>query len=953
MNKAKKQVKGRSNKPLLLSALAFFLLIFLCQKINAQSVANSNYATLKGLVTEKESPTVPVVFAVIQIMPQGSVSTTNSKGEFTIERLAPGKISIKIQTLGMEILDTTLLLVAGKVTRENFYMKYTTFKLEEVVVVAKESKAGQATASNISRQAMDHVQATSLTDLLQLLPGGQVANPSLSTAKTFNIRNIGTGASEMNSLGTAIYVDGAPLSNNANLQTLSPAISGSGGVVAGGASPNSGIDLRTISTDNIESVEVIRGIPSVEYGDLTSGAVIIKSKAGKEPLNIRFKTDPQIYQVSAGKGFNLGGKAGNLNISGDYAYSVTEPTESYTYYQRATAKLLYSNVFNRLSTNTSFDFSLGKDTREKNPDDMRTQSASGARDLGLRLNTNGTVNINKGWLNNIKYTLSGSYTDKHGYQEELLGNAFAAYSMSRTDGAVLSNKPGQKVFDVSGRELTNIPSNESGYYATYLPNEYFSRYDIYGKEVNLFAKVNASFSKKIGNLSNRFVLGFDFKTDGNLGDGKVYDLKNPPYRSVSSENSSSRPRKYSDIPFVTQLGIYAEENFNWQIGARDLNFQAGGRYDNIMGKSILSPRINASFDIIPQKLALRGGYGITAKAPTTLYLSPESAYFDFVHFNNLNSSTVPVSEQLLLASTKVYNTENTDLKIASNEKSEIGLNLKLNKMRFSVTAFNENLKNGYSMGSEFKLVNYVQYQIGNYIAGSIPTLSEKSNSKVFIGYSTPQNSKRSQNKGVEFDFDLGRFDAIRTSFVLNGAYIRSTNWNDSPTYSTQKNLNNLERNIGIYEAGNTKEERERFSTTLRATHNIPSIGFVITLTTQVNWSYNQWSTIGNDSIFVAYYSRQDGLRHTFYPSKINDPEFSYLTASKDPRRFIEESWFPTVLFNLYLTKEIGSLLRASFFANNMFQSKPLYESKRSPGSFTIINAGIPLFFGFELALTIK
>ena len=65
----------------------------------------------------------------------------------------------------------------------------------------------------------------------------------------------------------------------------------------------------------------------------------------------------------------------------------------------------------------------------------------------------------------------------------------------------------------------------------------------------------------------------------------------------------------------------------------------------------------------------------------------------------------------------------------------------------------------------------------------------------------------------------------------------------------------------------------------------------------------------------------------------NDPEFSYLFRSNDPRRFIGESWFPTVLFNLHLTKEIGSLLRASFFANNMFQNKPLYEKKRTPGSF--------------------
>ncbi|OFY44429.1 MAG: hypothetical protein A2X18_02165 [Bacteroidetes bacterium GWF2_40_14] len=942
-------------KPKIRIIFALFLLSCLTVQLNAQSAANSNFASLKGVVTEKGSQGTPVEFATVQVLPQGAVTTTSSKGEFSFPRLASGKVSIRVQFLGMESLDTTIVLLAGRATEVKFQMNYSTFRLNEVSVVAQESKAGQATASNISRQAMDHLQASSVSDLLQLLPGGQIANPSLSTAKTFNIRNIGTNASDMNALGTAIYVDGSPLSNNANLQTLNPAISGSGGVVGGGTSPNSGIDLRTLSTDNIESVEVIRGIPSVEYGDLTSGAVIIKSKAGKEPLNIRIKTDPRIYQVSAGKGFSLGENAGSLNVSGDYAYSVSQPTESYTYYQRATAKLLYSNRFSKWATNTSFDFSLGKDTREKNPDDARTQSASGAKDIGLRLNTNGTLNIDKGWLNNIKYTLSGNYSNKHSYNEELLGNAFSAYSMSRTDGGVLSNRPNQRVYDATGKELTNIPRGEASYYATYLPNEYFSRYDIYGKEVNLFAKVNATFAKKMGNVNNRIVLGADFKSDGNLGDGKVYDLKNPPYRVLSTENSSSRPRKYSDIPFVTQLGIYAEENFNWTMGEREVILQAGARYDMVSGKSILTPRINASIDIVPQKLSLRGGYGIAAKAPTSLYLNPEDAYFDFVHFNNLNSSSVPAAEQLLLCTTRIYNTENKDLRIASNEKSEIGLDFKWKKMRFSVTAFNENLKNGYNMGSEFKLYNYTEYQIATANAGTIPTLTEKTTSKIFVRYSTPSNTKRSQNRGVEFDFDLGRFESIRTAFVLNGSYIRSSNWDDAFTYSTQKNLNTIERNIGVYEAGNTKEERERFSTTLRATHNIPSIGFVVTLTAQVNWVYNQWSNIGNDSTFVKYISYEDGSMKNI-PQGIDiktDPRFSYLVESKSSRRFIGESWFPTVLFNIHITKEIGNMLRASFFANNMFQSKPLYESKRTPGSFTVINESIPLFFGFEMALTIK
>ncbi|MDD3033061.1 MAG: TonB-dependent receptor [Bacteroidales bacterium] len=964
MTKRKKQVSEGGIKIFSVSALVLFLVMGFCADISAQT-PQSGKATLRGFVIERGTANTPVEFATIQVLPQGSVATTGRNGEFMMEKLSPGKVNVKINFLGMEPVDTTFILPAGKVTELTFSMQYSSFRLTEVSVVATESKAGQATASNISRQAMDHLQASSLSDVMQLMPGGVIANPNLSTAKTFTIRSVDNGAtgSSMNSLGTTIYMDGSPLSNNANMQALSPSITGSAVAVGGGSNPNSGFDIRSISTDNIESIEVIRGIPSVEYGDLTSGAVIVRSKAGREPLTVRFKTDPSIYQASVSKGINLGAKKGNLNVSADYAYSTTELTESYVYYQRVTAKALYSNVFKNLVSNSSFDFTMGKDTRELNPNDARSQLFSGAQEYGFRLNTNGTWNINKGWLNNINYTVSGNYTDKHSYRSELLGNAFAGYSMSETDGAILSNKAGQKVYDINGNEITNIPVSESGYYATVLPNEYTSRYDIYGKELNLFAKLKATFSKSIGNVSNRIVVGADFRSDGNLGDGKIYDLANPPYRNLSSENSSPRPRKYSDIPFVTQYGLYAEENMTWSLGKRDIFLQLGGRFDNVEGKSIVAPRINASIEVIPEKLFIRGGHGVNAKAPTTLYLYPQNAYFDFVHYNTLNSSIVPANEQLLLISTRSFNTENPDLKIASNRKNEIGFDLKINKMRFSVTAFDEKLKNGYNLGNSvdnFNLINYIQYEVGQSNAGAIPTLKEKARSNIFVSYATPMNNIRSHNRGVEFDFDLGRFDKIRTSFVLNGAYIRTTGWNAGSTFGTNDNGNNLEKNIAIYEPANSKDERERFTTTLRATHNIPSIGFVLTATAQVNWINKTWTNYGNDSIFVSYISYEDGQVHNLTQTQMNElankqgstyDELEYMLNAKSAVRHIAESYFPTFTFNLNLTKEIGDLMKASFYVNNMFNTRPKYEKKQSPGSYVRLN--VPIYFGFEFTVTIK
>ena len=78
-------------------------------------------------------------------------------------------------------------------------------------------------------------------------------------------------------------VDGAPLSNDASLQLMSSSNNGNRMNSLKASDQNSagrGADLRSISTDNIDNIEVVRGIPSAEYGNLTSGAVIINSKKG-------------------------------------------------------------------------------------------------------------------------------------------------------------------------------------------------------------------------------------------------------------------------------------------------------------------------------------------------------------------------------------------------------------------------------------------------------------------------------------------------------------------------------------------------------------------------------------------------------------------------------------------------------------------------------------------------
>ena len=88
------------------------------------------------------------------------------------------------------------------------------------------------------------------------------------------------------------------------------------------------------------------------------------------------------------------------------------------------------------------------------------------------------------------------------------------------------------------------------------------------------------------------------------------------------------------------------ENFNLKINNKNnLNIQAGLRYDLINKmKGFLSPRVNGSLEIIQNTFFLRGGFGVTAKMPTLIYMYPERAYFEYININEMASTTIPENE---------------------------------------------------------------------------------------------------------------------------------------------------------------------------------------------------------------------------------------------------------------------------------------------------------------------
>lgn len=414
-----------------------------------------------------------------------------------------------------------------------------------------------------------------------------------------------------------------------------------------------------------------------------------------------------------------------------------------------------------------------------------------------------------------------------------------------SDNSVVGANPNQHIYDIYGDQLTNWNGNDQNAYAFSTVNSYLAAYNVRGKEWNTFASVKAVFAKDFGGASYRFIVGGDFKSEGNNGEGKTFDdILRPP---STSNGKAIRERAYKDIPFMQIYGAYIEENHRLDIDGRELEMQIGLRLDKQKDiRAEVSPRVNVSMEILKKKLFIRGGYGEITKSAPLMYLYPENAYFDILNYTD-KATNVENPPQYLMT-TRVFDTRNYDLKLAKNRKSEVGFDLFMGRNSLSVTAYYENMKNGYNFFD-----NYVPIAYDKYVDNGTGLEFDAANSRdVFVRYSKPGNSLSIESKGFDFDLNIARIDAIRTSFVLSGGYIETKSYNrDETYYINNDNLNS--QYVGVYEAGFEKYKRTRFATNLRVIHNIPELGFVVSLSAVTTWTNKSQKMVTNDSIPIAIY----------------------------------------------------------------------------------------------------
>ena len=913
-----------NNKRLLLLIAA----LLLCR--GAVLGQNRNQGLNLKITVISDADGQPVPGASCVLPDYGIYAMADLDGLAILEKVPAGKATLEIQMLGYEDFKQGYVFKADSTFTVK--LKESSLALDEVVVTATASAAGSSTSSSIGRMAIDHLQATNLKDIMQLLPGQLMSSSDMTSEEKLTIRSLSQSTAN-NAFGTSIMIDGVPMSDNTS---LSDKVSGSTG--------GSGVDLRQVSADNIESVEVIRGIPSAEYGDLTSGAVIVNTKAGYTPFEVRTKVNPTTLNASVGKGWKFGGSAGSLNVNADYARAGGDPRTRSRSFDRISGGVTYSNTIGRnWSTTSKVNFSGIIDLRTSDPDLLVEGTETSQKQYSLRFTHNGRISLNKPLSRSLNYAVGLTVSNTESWTSSIVA----------ADGG-----------------LPVITSFTNGYYQVpYITESYRAAGGTISSPVSFYSKVGNVFNVETGKLRQRFNMGAEYRLESNKARGFYNEDDFMPLRPTAN----GRPRPYYDIPALNQLSAYLEDNLTWELPLNmELKLQGGVRFDMLQPGlpeqvQSVSPRFNAALKITDW-LSLRGGWGQSNKTPGLAHLYPEPKYMDRESAVYLPSDA---SKTLVVYNTHITEVErNNSLKNATNSKTEIGFDLNFkNGMTASVVAYQDYMKNGFGNYTEYDVYysNYYSAQKGIVLdASGNPYVDWGSPARVDTVFTTSGrigNTQASLNRGVEFDINFGQIKAIRTSVLLSGAWMETQTWTTGPNFSSpsaipagsvyaQGGANTPPFKL-LYPSGLSKDIDRRLSANLRLVCNIPRMKMVASLSNQVIF-YTYRHTTNQKSDPIAWIDT-DLSYHEITQSMLDDPNYmikgvSLAAQRKNPADSNPVTQPPIWLMNMRLTKDVSKNFGFSFFVNNAFFYMP-YQASSYSGTLTERNTGT-FSFGVEMYIKI-
>ena len=651
--------------------LAFILYIL----FSVSSFANPNRFSVSGKVVD-DITQKPLSYATIRIQNMELWAISDDNGRFVIANVPTGQVTVEVKTLGY-VTRTFAFVLNRDTDLKNIRMKEDNLSVPGVEVTARKKSVTGATTYTMDRTTLDHSQVLNLSDISALLPGGQTVNSSLMNDSRFALR-AGSGERGNAAFGTAVEIDGMRLDNNANMsETSSPS-------------------TRSVSVSNIESVEIIAGIPGVEYGDVSNGVVKVNTRRGHSPWILEASVNPYTRQVALSKGLLLPHDAGTLNFSIEHANSFSKLASPYTAYNRNILSATYGKVLNlsggSLNLMASLSGNVGGYNSKADPDAFK-DTYEKQRDNQLRgnLQLDWLINSRSAGVFNIGLKAAFSTSDR---RNETYTNASSsstqAYLHTMVNGYAIAQDYAE------GMGVGSIVLGPTSYWYVRSYNDQ--------KPLTTQFKLKGEWSKKISAVTNKVTFGAELNSSRNNGRGTYYeDMRLAP---------TWRPYDYSELPTMRNLALFLEERLSARrfllvAGLRDdITMISGSEYGTV---SSLSPRVNALYDIVKKRdltLTIHAGYGKSVKLPSFQVLYPAENYSDRLVFTP--GSTVD-NKAYYAYYTNVQKAEyNKDLKWQHSNQFEVGFDANIRKVKLTVSAFYNKIYNPYQAINVYTPFSYNQ-----------------------------------------------------------------------------------------------------------------------------------------------------------------------------------------------------------------------------------------------------
>lgn len=907
--------------------IAFFI-SGLCSALFAQT----DKATVEGVVRDSDGK--PLSFATMFIAELGTGVSTDLEGKFRFTGTKGTEYTLNVSYLNH--VDKEVKVKAGSPEPLVIVLEEQSYELAEVVVMA-DYKKNQGSTAVINQQALEHIQPTSVADVLSLIPGGLFRESSATGFNRISLRQ--SGSDDNTSLGMAVVMDGIPQDNDGFRASI-PGLSTD--EYSDRLGMNRGIDLKTLSTDHIRKIEIVKGISSAKLGNLSSGVIQTTSKIGITPAQLRMKVDPLTKLIYLGKGFRISPKMGYLHTGIDYTSVYDDRRDPMSKYSRLTGQVTYNNSVDVGDKTLFLFFKLSE-----------VYTLNQAKEDEL------TQDYNESFRN--KYSRTGASFKAQMYDlGKIVDNVEFIASADYTYDLIDRNRLVQ-----TGTPLPSPLATEEGESeGIYLPSTYYSPFQIDNKPLSLLTQLNAESLFETRSFRHKVIYGLSWKRTKNYGEGVMVDMTRPPY---PGNNEYVRPVPNRSIPALSVGAAYAEEQLKHSNRWFDFELNAGVRFTQMFNldtkytelrKLQVEPRINAalSFNIdLAGGKSLRNmfrfGFGQENKLPTLDYIYPDRVYKDMIVLNAYTKQDDPFNH--LITYTKIYDVTNNSLRPNRNTKYEAGWDVEYEGYSLSLTFFKEHSDRGFESVAEYSPVRYTRYVDpidGQPIVGRRPEKEDyvADPYATFVDMDIVRNSMKVEKKGLEYLLRFPKIIPLSTTVEINGAYYDTRYSSGAPLqyHPAFRDDDRPQPYVGIYRRQDITRQRI-FNTNLWFNTNIPRYKMIFTTFFQFIW-LNEEMRINGDEYPSAYFDT-DGRMHT-----VDD---RILQSIKDGhtvwrhyhiyKEDFSETLPVSLTVNFKVTKEFSRMIRASFFVNNILDINPLYKNRYNQN----VRVWQKSFFGAEMTFS--